>query len=67
MSDLETELSPLLLRQIFLPGTHDTGAYEEYDPSSENNLIIKYTITQVFALISFQCYNKRFSFEQYIK
>jgi hypothetical protein len=52
MSDLQTELSPLLLRQIFLPGTHDTGAYEEYNSSSEN-LIVKYTITQVFALISF--------------
>jgi len=50
MSDLQTELSPLLLRQIFLPGTHDTGAYEEYDPDAEGNLLVKYTITQVFTL-----------------
>lgn len=62
MSDLEAELSPLLLRQIFLPGTHDTGAYEEYNSSSESNLIVKYTITQVFALISSQFYNRRFRF-----
>jgi hypothetical protein len=54
MSDLKTELSPLLLRQIFIPGTHDTGAYEEYDPSSEQSLIVKYTIAQVSAVISSQ-------------
>lgn len=50
MSDMESELSPLMLRQIFLPGTHDTGAYAEYDPSTEDTLmglIIKYTIAQV--------------------
>jgi hypothetical protein len=50
MSDSKAELSPLLLRQIFLPGTHDAGAYEEYNPSSENSLIVKYTITQVRAV-----------------
>jgi hypothetical protein len=50
MSDSKAELSPLLLRQIFLPGTHDAGAYEEYSPSSENSLIVKYTITQVRAV-----------------
>jgi hypothetical protein len=49
MSDLKTELSPLLLREIFLPGTHDAGSYDEYNSSSENNLIVKYTITQVRA------------------
>jgi hypothetical protein len=36
-----------MLREIFLPGTHDTGSFEEYDPSTANNLLIKYTITQV--------------------
>jgi hypothetical protein len=50
MSDLKTELSPLLLRQIFLPGTHDAGAFDNYNSSSENNLIVKYTITQVRAV-----------------
>lgn len=47
MSDMQSELSPLMLRQIFLPGTHDTGSYQEYNSSTENNLVIKYTITQV--------------------
>ncbi|PNF25047.1 hypothetical protein B7P43_G06994 [Cryptotermes secundus] len=52
MSDLKTELSPLLLRQIFLPGTHDAGAYDRYNSSSANNLIVKYTITQEEDILS---------------
>jgi hypothetical protein len=52
MFDLKTELSPLLLRQIFLPGTHDSGAYDKYNSSSANNLVVKYTITQVRSMIS---------------
>jgi hypothetical protein len=58
MSDLERELSPLMLRQIFLTGTHDAGSYEEYDPSTEDNLITKYTITQVRAsVVDSNCYH----------
>ena len=52
MSDMKTQLSPLLMRQIFLPGSHDSGSYKEYN-AVEDDLAFKYTITQVITI----CYN----------
>jgi hypothetical protein len=58
MNDMVGELFPLLLRQIFLPGTHDTGSYEEYNSSTEDSLITKYTITQVITSdVDSNCYH----------
>ncbi|KAJ9599936.1 hypothetical protein L9F63_009764 [Diploptera punctata] len=52
MSDMKPQLSSLLLRHIFLPGTHDAGSYTEYTAAEGNNLIFKYTITQEEDILS---------------
>ena len=47
MTDHKTLLSSLQLRQIFLPGSHDSGSYKEYNEAEGEGLGFKYTITQV--------------------
>ncbi|XP_069686377.1 PI-PLC X domain-containing protein 1-like isoform X2 [Periplaneta americana] len=60
MADMQTALSPLMLRQIFLVGSHDSGSYEEYNPSTSENLVTKYTITQEDDILSQLIYGVRY-------
>ena len=46
MWELRDQIGTQLLRQVFLPGTHDAAAYEMYRGSSSNNIATKYAIAQ---------------------
>nr|CAD7452625.1 unnamed protein product [Timema tahoe] len=48
LSDMKSSLSSLRMNDIFLPGSHDAGSYQEY--SGIETLVTKYTITQVAAV-----------------
>jgi len=39
-------LGDQIIKEVFIPGTHDAGAYSNYDPILGDTLLIKYTITQ---------------------
>ncbi|XP_059472575.1 PI-PLC X domain-containing protein 1-like [Neocloeon triangulifer] len=45
MADM-TGLGDQIIKDIFIPGTHDSGAYGNYDPILGDTLVIKYTVTQ---------------------
>lgn len=53
MWNLKPEIGPRRLRQIFIPGTHDSSAYGEYNENVGDTLVKKYSITQVFKKLSF--------------
>lgn len=46
MWNLKQEIGPRRLRQIFIPGTHDSSAYGEYNENAGDTLVKKYSITQ---------------------
>lgn len=39
-------LGDQIVRDIFIPGTHDSGSYSDYEPILGDSLVIKYTVTQ---------------------
>ncbi|XP_065341458.1 PI-PLC X domain-containing protein 1-like [Cloeon dipterum] len=39
-------LGDQIIKDIFIPGTHDSGAYSKYDPVLGDTLVLKYTVTQ---------------------
>lgn len=46
MWNLKQEIGPRRLRQIFIPGTHDSSAYGEYNENVGDTIVKKYSITQ---------------------
>lgn len=46
MSNLASRIGGVKLREVFLPGTHDSGAYERYNGTISNNPATKYAVTQ---------------------
>lgn len=47
MADMRCILGSQRMRDIFLPGTHDTSAYTKTDLLLPETLVTKYAITQV--------------------
>jgi hypothetical protein len=45
MSDLPG-FGDLIIREAFIPGTHDAGAYNNYEPILGETLPVKYSVTQ---------------------
>uniref|UniRef100_A0A182P0Y5 Phosphatidylinositol-specific phospholipase C X domain-containing protein n=1 Tax=Anopheles epiroticus TaxID=199890 RepID=A0A182P0Y5_9DIPT len=47
MADLRPHLSPFRMRELFLPGTHDSASYKAgFDPQYQETIITKYALTQ---------------------
>ncbi|ALC39408.1 CG14945 [Drosophila busckii] len=47
MRDLRPVIGELRLRDLFIPGTHDSGSYRpNFDPLLRENLVTKYALTQ---------------------
>lgn len=47
MDDLPAVVKSLELNKLFLPGTHDSGAYDDFKPRNILNKYLKYVFTQV--------------------
>lgn len=47
MWNLKNEIGPRKVINVFIPGTHDSAAYGEYDKKIGDTRVKKYTITQV--------------------
>jgi len=45
MADLPG-LGDQIIREVFIPGSHDSGSYSDYEPILGDSLVIKYTVTQ---------------------
>jgi len=41
-----TGLGGQAIKDVFIPGTHDSGSYHPYEPILGDNILIKYTVTQ---------------------
>ncbi|XP_065341459.1 PI-PLC X domain-containing protein 1-like [Cloeon dipterum] len=39
-------LGDQIIKDIFIPGTHDSGAYSKYDPVLGESIVLKYALTQ---------------------
>lgn len=47
MNEMRKQLENRKIRQIFLPGTHDSASYKRgFDPTKSENIVTKYTVTQ---------------------
>ncbi|KAK7871441.1 hypothetical protein R5R35_010827 [Gryllus longicercus] len=46
MGDLAASIGGLRLKEVLLPGTHDSGAYRRYSPLVPQTIVEKYSITQ---------------------
>ncbi|XP_053677127.1 PI-PLC X domain-containing protein 1 [Anopheles nili] len=47
MEDLRPHLSGFRMRELFIPGTHDSASYKrDFDPHSQETIISKYALTQ---------------------
>lgn len=47
MYDLRTHLSAFRVRELFLPGTHDSASYKRnFDPQRQETVVSKYALTQ---------------------
>lgn len=47
MTDLQKQIGDLRIRDLFLPGTHDSGSYRlNFNPSLKETIITKYSLTQ---------------------
>ncbi|XP_017032995.1 PI-PLC X domain-containing protein 1 [Drosophila kikkawai] len=47
MNDLKSKIGELRLRDLFIPGTHDSGSYRpNFDPLLRESLVTKYALTQ---------------------
>lgn len=60
MEEMKPSLSGMQLRNTFLPGTHDSGAYTEYDPLTGENLYQKYVYTQDETILGQMIYGARY-------
>ncbi|XP_037957211.1 uncharacterized protein LOC119687099 [Teleopsis dalmanni] len=47
MHDLSTVIGSLRMRDLFIPGTHDSGSYRpKFDPLLQETIVTKYALTQ---------------------
>lgn len=47
MNELRATIGDIKIRNLFIPGTHDSGAYKyNFHPKKDENRLTKYTITQ---------------------
>uniref|UniRef100_A0A182IVA7 Phosphatidylinositol-specific phospholipase C X domain-containing protein n=1 Tax=Anopheles atroparvus TaxID=41427 RepID=A0A182IVA7_ANOAO len=47
MNDLRSHLGAFRMRELFLPGTHDSASYKRnFDPQHQETIITKYALTQ---------------------
>uniref|UniRef100_A0A182QR16 Phosphatidylinositol-specific phospholipase C X domain-containing protein n=1 Tax=Anopheles farauti TaxID=69004 RepID=A0A182QR16_9DIPT len=47
MTDLRSHLSAFRMRELFVPGTHDSASYKlDFDPQHQENIVTKYALTQ---------------------
>ncbi|XP_058123524.1 PI-PLC X domain-containing protein 1 [Anopheles coustani] len=47
MNDLRSHLSGFRMRELFIPGTHDSASYKRnFNPQSQETIITKYALTQ---------------------
>ncbi|KAL1403220.1 hypothetical protein pipiens_000914, partial [Culex pipiens pipiens] len=47
MGDLRSHLGKFRMRELFIPGSHDSASYKNgFDPLSQENLVTKYWLTQ---------------------
>uniref|UniRef100_A0A182MTZ6 Phosphatidylinositol-specific phospholipase C X domain-containing protein n=1 Tax=Anopheles culicifacies TaxID=139723 RepID=A0A182MTZ6_9DIPT len=47
MADLQPHLSAFRMRELFIPGTHDSASYKAgFDPQYQETIITKYALTQ---------------------
>uniref|UniRef100_T1JAK6 Reelin domain-containing protein n=1 Tax=Strigamia maritima TaxID=126957 RepID=T1JAK6_STRMM len=46
MWDNRINLGPMRLRELLIPGSHDSGSYQEYQGRASENVITRYTICQ---------------------
>ncbi|XP_034099796.2 PI-PLC X domain-containing protein 3-like, partial [Drosophila albomicans] len=47
MTEMRDKLGELRLRDLFIPGTHDSGSYRpNFDPLKNESIVTKYTLTQ---------------------
>lgn len=47
MNDMRKQLESRKIRQLFLPGTHDSASYKyNFDPNKMETLVTRYTLTQ---------------------
>lgn len=47
MNKRKKTLGHLKMRDVFIPGTHDSAAYAKFKDPKNDNIVEKYTITQV--------------------
>lgn len=47
MSKRKNSIGNLKMREVFIPGTHDSAAYNKFQNPKTELIIDKYTITQV--------------------
>ncbi|XP_035789073.1 PI-PLC X domain-containing protein 1-like [Anopheles albimanus] len=47
MNDLRSHLSAFRMRELFVPGTHDSASYKrDFDPQHQETIVTKYALTQ---------------------
>lgn len=47
MNEMRKEIGSRKIRQLFLPGSHDSASYKRgFDPTKSENIVTKYTVTQ---------------------
>ncbi|KAK6625146.1 hypothetical protein RUM43_005437 [Polyplax serrata] len=60
MWNLREEIGSRRLRHVFIPGTHDSAAYGEYDENVGDTRIKKYSITQDESILAQLIYGARY-------
>ncbi|VVC29078.1 PLC-like phosphodiesterase, TIM beta/alpha-barrel domain [Cinara cedri] len=61
MNELPAEIKSMELSKLFIPGTHDSGAYDTFsDPIILNTLYLKYVYTQDYSILGQLCYGARY-------
>lgn len=60
MWDNRQTLGAMRLRDLLIPGTHDSGSYQEYKGRPSENVITRYTITQDENIWNQLAYGNRF-------
>lgn len=47
MNEMRNQLELKKIRQLFIPGTHDSGSYKyNFDPTEQETIVSRYTLTQ---------------------
>lgn len=58
MNEMKDKIGKFKIRDLFIVGSHDSGAYREnFDPTQNETLVTKYSITQVRFLCFVFCLN----------